>query len=87
MPGATREIIDKAGGVILTPPQSFVYANGYLIATVGTKIQSHGESPHKNARMVTGSSTVFIKNQPVCRAGDSASCGHVSTGSRNVFVG
>lgn len=89
--GVTRETLDTAGGIILTPDQDFVYVNNKLAAVIGTYVQSHypcgDDSPeHCHAYMQTGSSFTYINNVPVCRENDIASCGHVATGSSNVFI-
>lgn len=64
------------GGQIITAPPNTV-ADTNPIATVGGSlhacpIQGHGITP-----MVTGSATVFLNGQVVCRVGDSAQCGAV----------
>lgn len=87
MPGITRVGGDTAGGVIISSPNGSVFANGQSIATNGSVVAGHGDSPHNGARMVTSSGTVFAQGIGVCRSGDSASCGHIATGSGNVNAG
>lgn len=86
MPGIARVGIDTAGGTILGGGQSSVYVNGALAAVIGDAVTSHGLPPHASATMVEGSSSVFINNIGVCRAGDAASCGDVATGSSDTFA-
>ena len=85
MPGVTRDN-DTAGGDII-PSQSTVKANGYAVIVNGDSVASHGDAPHNSATMVAGSKNVFIGGVAVVNAGDSATCGHASTGSSNVNVG
>lgn len=48
----------------------------------------HGLPPHLPGpdRMVSASRFVFIRGIPVCRQGDVAGCGHLTTGSSVVFT-
>ena len=87
MPGITRVGQDVAGGTIINGANGSVFANGALIAVRGSGVVSHGSPPHSAAIMVGSSGTVFAQSIPVCRQGDSASCGHVATGSGTVFAG
>jgi len=91
MPGISRTGDDTCGGTLLTSLQSTVFANGSLVAVIGTPVQSHAPCPdpsiHCNAVMSGGSSSVFANGIAVCRAGDPCSCGHTVTGSSSVFAG
>jgi uncharacterized Zn-binding protein involved in type VI secretion len=87
MPGIARDGIDTAGGVIIGGGNATVFVNGALASVKGDKVASHGKGIHNSPVMVGSSQTVFIQGIPVCRAGDNASCGHVATGSNNVFAG
>ena len=87
MPGVARVGQDVAGGVILSGGNATVFANGTAIAVRGSAVAGHGSPPHSAPVMVCGSGTVFAQGIAVCRAGDCASCGHVATGSGNVFAG
>lgn len=87
MSGVARVGVDTASGVITGGGQSFVFANGALIVVVGDAVVPHGSGLHGGPTMGNGSSSVFINSIPVCRAGDAATCGHVATGSSNVFAG
>ena len=82
MPGIARVGVDSAGG-----GQSTVYCNGALVAILGDAVAPHGPGLHASAVMVEASGTVFAGGIAVCREGDAASCGHVATGSGNVFAG
>lgn len=88
MPGIARLYIDFAGGIHLPGGSGgTVRANGLPIQVLNGPVAGHGKSPHNGARMVTASSSVFADGIQVCRLGDVASCGHVSTGSPNVLAG
>ncbi len=87
MPGVTRCFIDSAGGVVLGGSNTTVVVNGVPGSVITTPISSHGEGKHSTATMVGASTSVFFSGLPVCRVGDSASCGHVATGSSDVFAG
>ncbi len=89
MPGISRNN-DTAGGD-LVPSQSTVFANGELVIVNGDSVVSHSPCPvpasHCSATMIAGSNNVFIGGKAVVNAGDSATCGHTSTGSSTVNVG
>ena len=89
MPGITRST-DTAVGAI-TGNANRVFANGLLVACQGAAVASHAPCPdpasHCAATMVAGSRRVFSGGKAVVNAGDSATCGHTSTGSSNVNVG
>lgn len=87
MPGITRAGIDTAGGLILGGGQTKLKLQGYLVAVIGDAVQSHGSGPHGAAIMLTGSSKVFANGIGICRAGDTATCGHAATGSTKAFAG
>ncbi len=87
MPGIARVGQDSAGGMILNGGNGSVFANGTIVAVRGSGVSGHGSSPHSGPIMVCASGTVFASGINVCRAGDCASCGHVATGSGNVFAG
>ena len=87
MPGISRVGVDQAGGTIIGNLAPTVFINNAPIAVKGAAISGHGRSPHSGPVMVGASGTVFAHNIPVCRAGDTASCGHAATGSSDVFAG
>ena len=87
MTGVSRLYIDSAGGLLISGSNSTVHANRLPIAVLGTNVAGHGKSPHSGPSMITSSSRVFAQGIGVCRQGDSASCGHTSTGSGNVGAG
>lgn len=87
MPGICRVGVDSAGGIILGGGQSFVYANGALVAVDGDPVAPHGVAPHSAPVMIAGSKNVYINGIAVCNAGDRATCGHSASGSSNVNVG
>ena len=86
MPGICRDN-DKAGGDLI-PSQSTVYANDKLVIIDGDGVAGHGTSPHTPQTINAGSNNVFVKNKPVCNAGDKAAvCGEAASGSEDVIVG
>lgn len=85
MPGVCRNI-DIAGGLLIAT-QSTVKANGNSIIRNGDPVTPHGINLHAAPVITAGSNNVFIGGVAVCNAGDSATCGHTSTGSSNVNVG
>tara|TARA_R100000008_G_scaffold85631_2_gene76087 strand:+ start:2126 stop:2413 length:288 start_codon:yes stop_codon:yes gene_type:complete len=87
MPGIARVGTDTAGGMQLGGGNTTVFVNGAPAQVLGGPVAGHGLPPHSSPIMVGASSTVFAQGIPVCRQGDSASCGHTSTGSGNVFAG
>lgn len=86
MPGVVRKGVDSAGG-ILTAGSPNVFVNGASAVRIGDSVAGHGNSPHNSPKMAKGSSTVIINGIPVCRAGDTATCGHAASGSGNVNAG
>lgn len=88
MSGICRVGIDSAGGTILGSLQDgTVFANGPLVSVHNDDVQGHGVGEHAGPVMIAGSKNVFINGIAVCNEGDSATCGHLATGSSNVFVG
>ncbi len=87
MPGISRVGLDTAGGPIVSSANSTVFANGAIIAVRGAAVAGHGKNEHAGPIMVGASGSVFASGINVCRQGDSASCGHVATGSGSVFAG
>lgn len=85
--GVSRVADDSAGGNIIGVLAPTVFVNGKNIAVVGASIANHGTGLHSSPTMTEGSSTVFANGVPVCRSGDASSCGHVASGSDNVFAG
>ena len=85
MPGISRDN-DSAGGDLI-PSQSTVFANGEEVIVNGDSVSGHGIPPHDAPTMIAGSNKVYIGGIAVCNAGDSATCGHTSSGSSDVFVG
>ncbi|MEE2635515.1 MAG: PAAR domain-containing protein [Pseudomonadota bacterium] len=86
MPGVARISQDAAGGTLIGVLAPTVFVNGTNIAVLGCAVAGHGFPPHDAPVMVSASGTVFAGGIPVCRQGDSASCGHFATGSENVFA-
>lgn len=87
MPGIARACTDSAGGLDNIGSNTTVRVNGVPIAVYGCSVRGHGDSPHSAPRMRVSSSTVKASGIGVCRIGDSASCGHTTSGSGNVSAG
>jgi len=89
MPGVSRDNDTAVGDLI--PSQTTVKAEGEEIIVHGNSVASHAPCPtpgsHCAATMVAGSDDVYVGGIAVVNLGDSASCGHTSTGSTTVFVG
>ena len=85
MPGVSRDNDTALGDLIAS--QSTVFANGQAIIIDGDAVAPHGDPPHNAATISAGSNNVFIGGTAVVNAGDSATCGHTSSGSGNVNVG
>lgn len=85
MPGVSREGVDTAGGSILNASPPTVFVNGRGIIVLGDPVTPHGTSPHSSPVMSQSSATVSAYGILICRAGDSATCGHLATGSTDVF--
>jgi uncharacterized Zn-binding protein involved in type VI secretion len=87
MPGISRVNADSAGSTIVGNLAPTVHVNNNPIAVQGASIVGHGRGPHSSPVMVGSLGSVRAHNIPVCRSGDSASCGHVASGSGNVNAG
>lgn len=87
MPGIARVAQDTAGGLITGNLAPTVYVNGKPIAVLGALVIGHGSGAHAAPTLVQGSATVFAQGRPVCRAGDTASCGHAAIGASDTFAG
>jgi uncharacterized Zn-binding protein involved in type VI secretion len=89
MPKAGRVGVDKAGGVITGPGSPNVFTNNKKASVLKDIVATHGDSPHVQPPIVSGSKSVFINNKPATvQTISKAACGHpVSTGSPNVYIG
>lgn len=89
MPGISRDN-DTAGGDLI-PSQSTVFANNEEVIVDGDSVAAHPPCPavpvHCAPTMIAGSKEVYIGGIAVVNEGDSATCGHTSTGSSDVYVG
>lgn len=85
MPGVSRVGVDSAGAEIVGNLVPSVLVNGAPVVVRGAAVVPHGT--HVGVVMQGASGTVLAGGIPVCRAGDSASCGHAATGSTNVLAG
>ena len=85
MPGVARTGMDAAGGAQLGGGQNWVTVDGARVVVRGDPVQSHAPCPtvpsHCAATMAGASNWWTIDGIGVCRAGDAASCGHLSTGA------
>lgn len=86
--------VNDGGGAITAIPQTTVFANGLLVAVIGSVGTSHPpchwHDIHCEGKWQTtgGSQTVFIGGLPVNRLGDVDTCGHQRIGGSNdIFVG
>lgn len=70
---------DSGGGVVETPAQSFVKANGILVSVNGSPVSPHED--HTGVTTATGSSFVKINGVPVNIVGNPDTCGHTRVGS------
>jgi len=86
MPGIARINTDSAGGTLIGVLAPTVFVDGNNIAVLNCAVQGHGTGPHAAPTMAQASSTVFANGIAVCRQGDSASCGHATSGSSDVFA-
>jgi len=75
MPGIARVGQDAAGGIILGLGNSRVLVDGLPASVIGDAVAGHAPPPHTAPVMVMGSFRVSAVGIPVCRLGDSASCG------------
>lgn len=87
MAGIARVAVDFAGGSHIGGSQNSVFVNGLPAQVIFGPVAGHGKHEHAGPHMITASGSVYAEGKGVCRAGDVASCGHVSTGSGNVFAG
>lgn len=77
---------DVAGGAIIQGSAD-VFANDKPVVRKGDAVAGHGKGAHRAPVLAEGSPVVFTNNIVTSRAGDTATCGHPSTGSGDVFVG
>ena len=87
MPGVSRVGRDAAKGTILGPGASTVFTEGSRTSLLGDKVAPHGKPPHSSPTIAKSSTTVFAQGKGVVRKGDTATCGHATTGSSTVFSG
>lgn len=80
MPNVLRVGLDAAGGAITGNLSPTVTIGGVAVVVVGASVASHGIAPHNAASMVGHSGTVSAGGRLICRAGDTASCGHAGSG-------
>lgn len=85
--GIARVGQDSAGGPQMGNQNTTVFVNGTNAVVRGDRVAGHGTNQHSAPTMVGASGSVYVGGKPICRQGDSASCGHTSTGSSTVFAG
>ena len=81
---------DTAGGDIsASAGGAAVYVEGLLVAVNGDGVAPHVPlvPPHISASMIASSNNVYSGGIPIVRLGNSATCGHTSTGCSKTFVG
>lgn len=87
MPKVGRAYVDKAGGVIMRGIQS-VQVDTLPVAYLGAPIADHGQNEHNSATLLSnGNPGVVAENIPVCKTGDTATCGHQLISNSSVEVG
>ena len=80
MPKAALKGTSSAGAPI-SSGASNTKIEGIAPARETDTVTAHGDSPHSNPKIASGSSKVNIEGKPAARAGvDKASCGHGITG-------
>ena len=85
MAGVSRDN-DTAGGDLI-PSQTTVFANNEEVIVDNDDVAGHGGGPHAAPTIPAGKqSKVFANNKLVVIAGDDATCGHLSSGSGDVFI-
>tara|TARA_Y100000592_G_scaffold41411_1_gene65619 strand:+ start:8022 stop:8285 length:264 start_codon:yes stop_codon:yes gene_type:complete len=74
---------DSAGGSI-RGSSSNVFIGGRAAALDGDSVMPHGDDRHKaGPRMRARTSNVFANNKPMCKAGDTVTCGHKAKASQS----
>ena len=86
MPGATRAYQDSAGSSVLGGANT-VRVNGLPAAIRGKPIAGHGDHAHAGPVIVQSSNRVRANGIGMVYQGCSTTCGHITTGSSNVFIG
>jgi uncharacterized Zn-binding protein involved in type VI secretion len=88
MPKAALDGISIAGGPIQASA-SRTKIEGIIPARKDDIVTAHGDSPHSNPTVATGSDKVNIEGKPAARSGtDSATCMHeISGGASKVNIG
>lgn len=82
----TLRNVDKAGGIIRNGASCHVTVDGLTVSLLNDPVDSHGDSPHRSARMVEASNFVTVDGIPVVFQGCIASCRHAATGSSHVDI-
>lgn len=86
MPGISKDDDTAVGDLV--PSQSKVFSDGLRVIVDNDSVVPHTPfvQPHITATMIAQTTKVFIGGIPVVKAGDSATCGDIATGSSKVFV-
>jgi len=86
MAGVSRDN-DTAGGDLI-PSQTTVFANREEVIVDNDDVAGHGGGPHAAPTIPAGKqSKVYANKKLIVIAGDTATCGHLSSGSGDVFIG
>lgn len=85
MPGVGIQGQSTAGGAITSSQSSFT-VGGQAVLVSGSSIANHGDRPHRNATVSSGSGWMSWNGVPVAREGDSATCGHTVVNGSSTFV-
>lgn len=80
--GVAVKALDSAGGAQLAGGQSWFQVEGQFVVLLGDPVTPHAPPvfPHTAPVMAEASDWMTIDGAPVCREGNAASCGHLSTG-------
>ena len=74
---------DSAGGSI-RGSASNVFIGGRAAALDNDFVMPHGDDKHKaGPRIKARTTNVFANNKPMCKAGDTATCGHKAKASQS----
>lgn len=72
--------LDAAGGAHRAETAPWYRVEGQPVAVVGDSVDGHGDGVHAAPIMTEGEAWFRVAGLPVCREGNPASCGHVTSG-------
>lgn len=78
---------DLVGGGQVIATTLFTTSYGKKIARDGDSVTPHGVGPHAAATLIASQTQFIVEGKPVCRIGDSATCGDtISPGPGNLLT-